>query len=161
MIRSLLMGLVAGARSMTPLAVVANAARYGGLPPGGDAPKFLANPLVSLGATALAAYELVGDKRRSAPDRIIWPAILARAATAAFAGAALVPRRQRYAAAALAGATAVIASYATFTARMQAMEKHSQLSTGLVEDALTVSAAITAALAPMPASLTRFTEPRL
>lgn len=144
MIRSILIGIVAGARAMTPLAAVANAARTGTLPPDNNAPNFLAHPLVSLGTSALAAYELAGDKQRTAPDRIIWPAIAIRSLNAAFAGAVLAPRRQRIPAALVAGAVAVIASYVTFTARMQAMEDHSQLSTGLVEDAVVVSTALAA-----------------
>ncbi|RYD99537.1 MAG: DUF4126 domain-containing protein [Sphingomonadales bacterium] len=141
MIRSILMGIVAGARAMTPLAFVANAARTGTLPPDNGAPKFLAHPLVSLGTTALAAYELAGDKQRTAPDRIIWPAIVVRSLNAAFAGAALAPRRQRIPAALAAGAVAIIASYVTFTARMRAMEEHGQVSTGFVEDAVVVGSA--------------------
>lgn len=151
MIRSILMGIVAGARSMTPLAVVANAARSGTLPPDNGVPKFLAHPLVSVTTTALAAYELVGDKQRSAPDRIIWPAIVVRSLNAAFAGMALAPRRQRVPAALAAGAVAVIASYATFAVRMQAMAEHGQVSTGLIEDAIIVSGALAAAHAPLPA----------
>ena len=91
MIRSILIGIVAGARSMTPLAVVANAARTGTLPADNGAPKFLAHPLVSLGATAIAAYEIAGDKQKSAPDRIITPAVIIRSCNAAFAGMAMAP----------------------------------------------------------------------
>jgi uncharacterized membrane protein len=144
MIRSILMGIVAGARSMTPLAMVANAARKGQLPPDNGAPRFLSHPLVSLGTTALAVYELVGDKQQTAPDRIIWPAVVIRSLNAGFAGMALAPRRHRFAAAALTGATAVIASYATFALRMQAMQDHDQASTGFVEDAIVLSAATAA-----------------
>ncbi|UZK67125.1 DUF4126 family protein [Sphingomonas sp. M1-B02] len=150
MIRSILIGLTAGARSMTPLAVVANAARTGTLPPDSGAPRFLAHPLVSLGATALAAYELVGDKQKSAPDRIIPAAVIIRSLNAAFAGVALAPRSQRFPAAALAGATAVLASYLTYAARMRSMRTHSQFAIGLVEDAISVSAALAAAHAPLP-----------
>lgn len=150
MIRSILMGIVAGSRSMTPLAMVANAARTGELPADNGAPRLLAHPLVSLGATALATYELVGDKQKSAPDRIIPPAVVIRSLNAAFAGMALAPRNQRFAAAALAGATAVIASYASFALRMRAMRKHGQASTGFVEDALVLSAATAAVRARAP-----------
>ena len=153
MIRSILIGVVAGARAMTPLAVVANAARTGSLPADNGAPKFLAHPLISLGTTAIAAYELAGDKQKSAPDRIIPPAVVIRSLNAAFAGMALAPRRQRFQAAAIAGATAVIAAYVTFAARMKAMESNSQFATGLVEDATVVSTALAAAHAPMPARL--------
>jgi uncharacterized membrane protein len=144
MIRSILMGMVAGARSMTPLAIVANAARKGELPEDNGAPRFLGHPLVSLGTTALAVYELVGDKQKSAPDRIIPPAVVIRSLNAAFAGMALAPRRHRFAAAALTGATAVVASYATFALRMRAMQDHGQASTGFVEDALVLSVATAA-----------------
>ncbi|UYY58801.1 DUF4126 domain-containing protein [Sphingomonas sp. S2-65] len=150
MLRSILIGLVAGARSMTPLAVVANAARTGTLPQDNGAPRFLANPLVSLGATALATYELIGDKQKSAPDRIIPPAVIIRSMNAAFAGMALAPRNERFPAAAVAGATAVLASYATFAARMVAMRKGSQFVTGVVEDAIAVSTAVAAARAHLP-----------
>lgn len=153
------MGLAGGARAMTPLAVVANAARTGTLPADNGAPKFLAHPLVSLGTTALAAYELAGDKQRTAPDRIITPAVVIRSLNAAFAGMALAPRRHRFAAAAIAGATATLAAYATHALRMRAMDGGRQFSTGLVEDALTVSAAVAAAVAPMPERLTHFTTP--
>ncbi|MBB5708971.1 DUF4126 family protein [Sphingomonas xinjiangensis] len=150
MLRSILIGLVAGARAMTPLAVVANAARTGTLPADNGAPRFLAHPLASLGATALATYELIGDKQKSAPDRIIPPAVIIRSMNAAFAGMALSPRKDRFAAAAVAGATAVLSSYATFAARMVAMRSGSQFTTGVAEDALVVSAAIAAARAPLP-----------
>ncbi len=147
MLRSILLGAAAGARSMTPLAVVANAARTHRLPSGSAAPDLLAHPLVSAGAMALAVYELVGDKRPSAPDRIITPAIVIRTLNAAFAGAMVVPRRRRWAGAAAAGATAAIASYLTWLARSKAMERYSREATGFVEDALVVPAAIAAATA--------------
>jgi uncharacterized membrane protein len=150
MIRSILIGIVAGARSMTPLAMVANAARKGELPADNGAPKFLSHPLVSLGTMALATYELVGDKQKTAPDRIIPAAVVIRSINAAFAGMALAPRNQRFAAAAITGATAVIASYVTFTARMRAMETNSQASTGFAEDAIVLAAATAAIRAPLP-----------
>jgi uncharacterized membrane protein len=151
MLRSILIGLVAGARAMTPLATVANAARTGTLPADNGAPKLLAHPLVALATTALATYELIGDKQKSAPDRIIVPAVAIRSLNAAFAGMALAPRNERFAAAAVAGATAVLSSYATFAARMVAMRKGSQFTTGLIEDAIVVSTAVAAARAPLPA----------
>ncbi|MEP9357205.1 DUF4126 family protein [Sphingomonas sp. KR3-1] len=159
MIRSILMGLAAGARAITPLAVVANAARTGRLPADNGAPRFLAHPLISLGTTALAAYELVGDKEKTAPDRIITPAVIVRSWNAAFAGMAMAPRKHRFAAGAVAGATAALASYATYALRMRAMNGKHQISTGLIEDALTLSAATAAALLPFPERLTHFTTP--
>ncbi len=93
MIRSILMGLVAGMRSMTPIAVISWAARRN-LPSGHNTPlSILSSPAVSKVTLALAAAELLGDKMRSAPDRIIIPGILARVVTGAIAGAAVAPRR--------------------------------------------------------------------
>lgn len=151
MLRPILIGLVAGARSMTPLAMVANAARTRTLPEDNGAPGWLAHPLVSLGTMALATYELAGDKQKSAPDRIIPPAIFVRSLNAAFAGMALSPRRDRLAGAAVAGATAVLASYVSFALRMRSMRGASQAATGFVEDAIILSAATAAVRAPLPA----------
>jgi len=156
MIRAILMGLAAGARSMTPLAAVANAARTGSLPQGAAPPRFLADPLVSLGATALATYELAGDKQKTAPDRIIVPAVVVRSMNAAFAGMAMAPRGHRFQAAAIAGATAILASYLTFALRMRSMRGHGQFGTGLAEDALVLATAFTAVRAPLGPPLTRY-----
>lgn len=141
MIRSVLMGLAAGARAMTPLAVVANAARTGKLPADNGAPKLLAHPLVSLGATAIAAYEIAGDKQKTAPDRIVAIGLAARFVTSAIAGASLVPRRQRWIGAAVGGLTAVAASYPGWRARMAAMSQYGQTPTGFVEDAAVLAGA--------------------
>ncbi|MCA1200064.1 DUF4126 family protein [Sphingomonas sp. R647] len=147
MLRSILLGVAAGSRAMTPLAAVANAARTGTLPRDSDAPDLLAHPLVSAGTTALAVYELIGDKQHSAPDRIITPAVVIRTLNAAFAGAMVAPRRHRWAGAAAAGATAAVASYISWRIRMKSMERNSQEATGFIEDALVVPAAIAAATA--------------
>jgi len=141
MIRSLLIGAVAGMRALTPFAMVSDAARRGALPEGNGAPALLGNPLVSAGAMALAAGELLGDKLPSAPDRIIAPGIAARLVTGAVTGAALAPCRRRGAAAALGAAGAVGAAYLTFHLRVRAMRRFGQTSTGLVEDAITLGSA--------------------
>lgn len=142
MIRSLLIGAVAGARSMTPLAAVSLAARRGRLPDDNEARHLLAHPAVVAGTLAIAAGELAGDKMASAPDRIIAPGIAARLVTGAVAGAALAPRGQRYLAGALGALAAVAASYVTFDLRMRALRRFGQTPTGLVEDALTAGAAL-------------------
>jgi uncharacterized membrane protein len=141
-IRSLLIGAVAGMRSMTPIAAVSTAQNRGHLPDDNGAPALLGHPLVSAGLLALAAGELVGDKLPSAPDRIIAPGLAARLVTGAVAGAALAPREQRVAAAALGAFGAVAASYLTFNLRVAAMRRFGQVPTGLVEDAIAVGAAV-------------------
>lgn len=141
MIRSFLIGCVAGMRALTPLAMVADAARRGALPRDNGAPDILAHPAVAAGAAAFAAGELVGDKLPSSPDRIIGPGIAARMVTGAVAGAALAPREQRTTAALVGATAAVSAAYLTFHIRMRTMERHAQVSTGLIEDAITVASA--------------------
>ena len=141
MIRSFLIGLSAGARAMTPLATVSEAARGGHLATDNGAPSWLGHPLVAAGSKALAAGELWGDKLKSAPDRIVLAGIVARVLSGGLAGAALAPKRQRYLGAALGAGAAVAASYVTFNLRMAALRRYGQTPTGLIEDALTVGAA--------------------
>ncbi len=142
MLRSLLIGLVAGQRAMTPLAAVAGAARRGALPEDAMARDLLAHPLVALGAVALAAGEMMGDKLPSAPDRIIVSGLVARSITAAFAGAVLAPKESRAGAALLAAGAAVGASFLGFHLRVRAMRRFSQASTGFVEDAVVLGSAL-------------------
>lgn len=141
MLRSLLIGLSAGSRALTPLATVSEAARSGQLAETNPAVRLLAHPLFSAGSKALAAGELWGDKLKSAPDRIVPAGIAARLLAGGLAGAALAPRRHLVLGAALGAGAAVAASYVTFGARMKALRRWGQTPTGLVEDALTVGAA--------------------
>ncbi|USI74815.1 DUF4126 domain-containing protein [Sphingomonas morindae] len=139
MIRSLLIGALAGARALTPLAAVAQAARRGALPLDHGGPALLARGPFAWGALALAAGELAGDKLRDAPDRVIAPGLAARMTTAALAGAALAPRRQRGPAALASAATALGAAWLTWRLRQAAMRRFGQGVTGLIEDGLTVA----------------------
>ena len=138
MLSSFLIGATAGARALTPLATVSDAASRGELP--NARPRWLGHPLVAVATTALAAGELWGDKLKSAPDRIVPAGIAARLVTGALAGAALAPRNRTALGAALGAAAAVGAAYASFHLRMAALRRYGQTPTGLVEDALTVAA---------------------
>lgn len=138
MLRSFLIGLTAGSRSLTPLAAVSDAACRGRLP--GARPAWLGHPLVAAATKLVAAGELWGDKLKAAPDRIVPAGIAARLVTGALAGAALAPRRKAGLGAVLGATAAVGAAYLTFHARMAALRRYGQTRTGLVEDALTVAA---------------------
>ena len=138
---AILMGLVGGQRAMTPLATVAVAAARGELPADTGAPKLLAHPVIAAGAMALAVAEMAGDKQKTAPDRIVLVGLAARFVTSAIAGAALVPRRQRWLGAAVGGVTAVVASYPGWRARMATMPQYGQTATGFVEDAAVIAGA--------------------
>jgi len=139
-LRPLLIGLVAGQRSMTPLAAVALAARSGGLARDNGAPEAIGKRSAAIAASALAIGEMVGDKMRSAPDRTVPPGLAARLLTGGIAGAALAPRRSRASAAALGAAGAILGGYAGLALRKRAMRRFGQTRSGLAEDLLTLAA---------------------
>jgi uncharacterized membrane protein len=142
MLRSLLIGFISGARSFTPLAAVSAAAWDGRLERDSGAPALLAQPLVAAGVAGLALAELFGDKMKSAPDRIVPAGMIVRFVTGALAGAAMAPKRRRLTGAAFGVLGATIGAHVTFNARVRAMNRWGQTSTGVVEDALTVGGAL-------------------
>ncbi|MEH3085205.1 MAG: hypothetical protein PGN26_01390 [Xylophilus ampelinus] len=135
---SALIGAVASARSMTPMAGLAAARLAGRRTPGHLA--LLDRPLFRYGALAMGVGELFGDKMETAPDRTVFLGLLARTMSAGIAGAALAPRGSERAGAAVAVATAVPLAYATLAGRKRAMARIGQTRSGLVEDALVVAA---------------------
>jgi uncharacterized membrane protein len=135
---SALIGAVASARSMTPMATIATARLADRDTPGQLA--LLDRPLFKYGALAMGIGELFGDKMKTAPDRTVSLGLLARVMSAAIAGAALAPKGQEKAGAAVAVATAVPLAYLTLAARKQAMARIGQTRSGLIEDALIVAA---------------------
>jgi uncharacterized membrane protein len=135
---SALIGAVASARSMTPMATLA-AARLADRHTSGQL-ALLDRPLFRYGALAMGAGELLGDKMKTAPDRTVFLGLLARVVSAAIAGSALAPRGQEKAGAAVAVAVAVPLAYLTLSARKRAMAHLGQTRSGLIEDALVVAA---------------------
>lgn len=133
-----LIGAVASARSMTPMATLA-AARLAGRSTKGKL-FLLDRPLFKYGALAMGVGELLGDKMKTAPDRTAFLGLLARVMSAGIAGAALAPRGRERAGATLAIATAVPLAYLTLAKRKQAMARIGQTRSGLIEDALIVAA---------------------
>ncbi|WP_293316718.1 hypothetical protein, partial [Phenylobacterium sp.] len=135
---SALIGAVASARSMTPMATLATARLAGRRTPG--ALVLLDHPLFKFGALAMGVGELFGDKMKSAPDRTVFLGLLARVMSAGIAGAALAPRGRERSGAAVAVTTAVPLAYLTLAGRKRAMTKKGQTPSGLLEDALIVAA---------------------
>ncbi|MFN3667979.1 MAG: hypothetical protein ACK4VY_01585 [Brevundimonas sp.] len=135
---SALIGAVASARSMTPMAALAGAHLAGRSTPGRLV--LLGRPLFTFGALAMGAGELAGDKMKSAPDRTVFLGLFARIMSAGIAGAALAPRGRERAGAAVAVTTAVPLAYLTLAARKRAMRRLGQTKSGLIEDALIVAA---------------------
>jgi uncharacterized membrane protein len=138
LLSSALIGAVASARSMTPMATIATA-RLAGRHTSGDL-FLLDRPVFKYGALAMGVGELFGDKMKSAPDRTVFLGLLARVMSAGIAGAALAPKGREKEGAAVAVATAVPLAYLTLAGRKQAMARIGQTKSGLIEDALIVAA---------------------
>lgn len=137
---SALIGAVASARSMTPMATIAAARLLGRRTPGQLV--LLDRPLFKFGALAMGAGELMGDKMKTAPDRTVFLGLTARVMSAGIAGAALAPTGREQAGAVAAVATAVPLAYLTLAARKRAMSRMGQTRSGLIEDALIVAAGV-------------------
>ncbi len=136
MFRSFLIGLVAGQRGSTPLAVIATATRREEIPADPPLQKLMLDPVIAAGTAAFAAAEMAGDKMNSAPDRTVPIGLAVRSITAAYAGAALETRDRRVLGAAIAVATAVASSYVGLAGRKWGMRRYWQTASGFVEDAL-------------------------
>lgn len=149
LVLSALIGAVASARSMTPMATIAAARLLERRTPGQLV--LLDRPLFRAGALALGVGELLGDKMKTAPDRTVLLGLLARVISAGIAGAALAPRGREQAGAVAAVATAVPLAYLTLSTRKRAMARIGQTRSGFIEDALVVAAGVTiVALAVRP-----------
>ncbi len=140
LLSSALIGAVASARSMTPMALIAAARLLSYRTPGRLV--LLDRPLFKLGALAMGLGELFGDKMKTAPDRTAFLGLLARVMSAGIAGAALAPRGREQAGAIAAVATAVPLAYLTLAGRERAMARVGQTRSGLIEDALIVAAGV-------------------
>jgi uncharacterized membrane protein len=146
---SALIGAVASARSMTPMASIAAARLLGHRTPGKLV--LLDHPVFTYGALAMGVGELFGDKMKTAPDRTVFLGLLARVSSAGIAGAALAPHGREQAGAVTAIATAVPLAYLTLAGRERAMARIGQTRSGLIEDALIVALGVTiVALAVRP-----------
>ena len=135
---SALIGAVASARSMTPMASIAAARLLGYRTPGRLV--LLDRPLFQFGALAMGVGELFGDKMKTAPDRTAFLGLLARVISAGVAGAALAPRGREPAGTITAVATALPLAYVTLDGRERAMVRLGQMRSGLIEDMLIVAA---------------------
>ena len=138
LLSSALIGAVASARSMTPMAAIATARLAERRTPGRLL--LLDRPWFRFAALAMGVAELFGDKLKSAPDRTVALGLLARVASAAIAGAALAPHGRERGGATTAVATAVPLAYLTLAGRRRAMARIGQTRSGLIEDALVLIA---------------------
>jgi uncharacterized membrane protein len=85
----LLLGCIAGLRSLTPPAAVCWGAHMGWLHLSGTKLAFLGHPAALIMFTLLALFELVNDKLPKTPARTAPPGLIARILTGGFSAAAL------------------------------------------------------------------------
>lgn len=133
---SLVIGAVAGSRSMTPGALIAGAGLMGLRTPG--RPAGLGSRVGKVAALVLGLGELLGDKQPSAPDRTEPGALMARALSACMAGMALAPRGRARLGGLLAVATAVPSAFIGLKARARCTEAVGPKKSAVIEDVVVV-----------------------
>jgi uncharacterized membrane protein len=89
LILTFVIGVVAGLRALTPLAVVAWGARLGAVPLAATHLAWLGSAASAWIFTLLAIGEIINDKLPATPSRKIPPQFITRVVTGAFAGAAI------------------------------------------------------------------------
>lgn len=131
---SLAIGVVAGARSMTPGALIAAAGLMGLRTPG--RPAGLGSRPGQLVALALGLGELLGDKQPSAPPRTRPGALIARVLSACMAGMALAPAGRARLGGVLAVTMVVPSALIGLRARTRAAKAVGPLKSALLEDGM-------------------------
>ncbi len=140
----LLIGIVAGLRSLTPLAAVSWAAHLGWLHLEGTWLAFFGFAATRYILTVLAVCELITDKLPRTPSRKAPPGFIARIVTGAFSGAALAAPEQAMIGGLVAGAIGAVAGtlggYEARTRLVKAIGGN-DLPIALLEDAVAVVSA--------------------
>jgi uncharacterized membrane protein len=141
---ALLIGVVAGLRTMTAPAAVAWATYFGWLDLGGSWLAFLGNVWARWILTALALVELVTDQLPSTPSRTVPVQFGARILTGALSGAAVASAGGNWVGGLLAGAAGAVAGTLggrAFRARLAAAFDGDRPA-AFVEDAVAVGGAL-------------------
>ncbi len=139
-------GAIAGLRAFSAPVAISRAARMRGIDLSNTPLKFVGEANGAHALAALALGELFADKSKHIPDRTSWPALLARAASGALAGASIARSKKiGWWPAALTGAAVAIGtSFAGFHLRKFAGESLHlpDRVVGLMEDAIVVGSAV-------------------
>lgn len=146
---ALLIGMIAGLRAMTPLAVLSCAARMGWLPLQGTPLAFMGYAVTPWILVLAALGELVNDKLPRTPSRMIPMQFGTRLLTGAWAGATLTASQGTLWPGLIVGAIgAAIGTWAGHRARRAlARAFHNDVPAALLEDAVAIAAAVMIALA--------------
>ena len=141
---SVLIGVIAGLRSMTAPAAVSWAARAGSLNLTSTGLAFLGSAITPWILTALALAELVADKLPTTPSRKAPVGFIARLVTGAFSGAAIAAPGGSFAAGAIAGVIgAVIGTLGGHAARARLAAAFGRdRPAALIEDAMAIGGAL-------------------
>ncbi len=144
---AIVIGIVAGLRSMLPLAAVSWAARLGALHLDGTWLAFLGRPWLSWVFTVLAVGELIADQLPTTPSRTVPPAFFGRLASGAVAGAAVSAHTGSWVGGAVAGILgAVIGTLGGRAVRQRLAAAFGRdRPAALLEDAVAVVGAVFAA----------------
>lgn len=140
-VSTMLLGMLAGMRSMTPPTLVSLYLNRNQLGRNGTLTNFLGSGNSLTAFTLLALGEITADKFPQAPNRTFAPALVGRLGTSALASAALTEAHggNRTLAAAISAATTSVATFATFRARMAANNYLPNPVTGVLEDMILLS----------------------
>lgn len=144
---SIILGVIAGLRSMMPLAAVAWAGYLGWLDLSGTPLAVLTEAWVAWVVLGLAVGELVGDKMPSAPSRDAVLPFLWRLVTGAVGGGALgIAAGLPWVGAALGVLGAVVGTQGGLAVRLWLMERLGALPAAVLEDGVAVGGAVAVVL---------------
>jgi uncharacterized membrane protein len=146
---ALLIGMIAGLRAMTPVAVLSCAARMGWLPLQGTPLAFMGYAVTPWILVLGALGELVNDKLPKTPSRMIPMQFGTRLVTGAWAGATLTAPHGAVWTGLIAGAVgAAIGTWGGHRARRAtARAFHNDVPAALLEDAVAIAGAVLIVLA--------------
>jgi uncharacterized membrane protein len=147
LVRTLVLGILSGGRSATPLAVMALNHDRSSLKGSWQDWKVFSTPLGRGALVASAVGELIGDKMPKTPSRIAPAGLIGRVASGALAGAALGTtgkRDLRIEGAILGGVGALVGSFVGWGARklVGGATKLPDPVVALAEDAATIAASV-------------------
>lgn len=137
---ALLLGVVAGLRTMTAPAVVSWAARFGMIPVAGTSLAFMASPVTAWIFTVLAIGELVADKLPRTPSRKVPMQFAARVISGGFCGAVVTIGHDGALGGVVAGMIGAVLGTLGGAAVRAALARalHKDLPAALIEDAVAV-----------------------
>jgi uncharacterized membrane protein len=134
----MLLGVLAGMRSMTPPTLVSLYLNRNQHLRTGTLTNFLGSGNSLAAFSLLATGEIVADKFPQAPNRTLGPAVVGRMGTSALSGAAIAEAHSenRSVAAALSATVTAVVTFATFRARIASNNYLPNPVTGVIEDTL-------------------------